>query len=82
MKIKLNEMPEVLENEDVEAEADIEIFAWSVADGAAVKKGDKMVEVMVGKTSIEVAVPADGTISIAVEEGEIVSGDDVVAEIN
>ena len=82
MKVKLNEMVEICENEELEAGADIEIFAWAVSEGDAVKKGDKMMEVMVGKTSIEVAVPADGIISVLVEEGEIVSGDDVIAEIN
>jgi len=81
MKIKLNEMPEVLENEDVEAEADIEIFAWLVADGDAVKQGDEILEAMFDKTSVKITAPADGTIKILVEEGEIVSGDDVVAEI-
>lgn len=81
MKIKLNEMVEIKENEDLEADADIEIFSWTVANGSTVKKGDEMVEVMVGKTSIEITVPVDGTINILVEEGEIVSGEDIVAEI-
>ncbi len=81
MKVKLNEMVEIKENEDLEKDADIEIFEWAVSDGDDVKKGDKIVEVMVDKTSIEVAAPVDGTIHILVEEGEIVSGDDIVAEI-
>lgn len=81
MKIKLNEMVEIKNNEDLEDVTDVEIFEWRVADGDAVKQGDILVEVMVGKTSIEIAAPADGTIKILVEEGEIVSGDDDIAEI-
>lgn len=81
MKIKLNEMVEIKENEDLTPDADIEIFEWAVGNGEPIKKGDKMVEVMVDKTSIEIASPADGTLTVLVEEGEIVSGDDVVAEI-
>lgn len=81
MKIKLNEMVEVKENEDLQKDADIEIFEWAVSDGDDVNKGDKIVEVMIDKTSIEIASPVDGTIRILVEEGEIVSGEDVVAEI-
>ena len=45
------------------------------------KKGDKIAEVLVGKASVEVTAPADGTIHIKAEESEIVSGDDVIAEI-
>ena len=82
MQIKLNEMVEIRDNEELEENADIEIFAWAVSDGDTVKQGDKILEVMVDKTSIEIASPADGTVSIMVEEGEIVSGEDVVAEIN
>ena len=81
MKIKLNEMVEIKNTEDLEDVTDVEIFEWRVADGDAVKQGDILVEVMVGKTSIEIAAPADGTIKILVEEGEIVSGDDDIAEI-
>jgi len=81
MKIKLNEMVEIKENEDIEQDADIEIFEWAVSNGDTVAKGDKILEVMVGKASIEIAAPADGVVSIMVEEGEIVTGDDVVAEI-
>ena len=44
-------------------------------------EGDKIAEVLVGKASVEVTAPADGTIHIKAEESEIVSGDDVIAEI-
>ena len=81
MEIKLNEMIEVKENEDIDPDADIEIFEWAVEDGAAVKSGDALLEAMFGKTSVKIAAPADGTVKILVEEGEIVSGDDVIAEI-
>ena len=43
MKVKLNEMVEIKENEDLEKDADIEIFEWAVSDGDDVKKGDKIV---------------------------------------
>ena len=49
--------------------------------GDSVKKGDKIAEVLIGKASVEVTAPADGTIHIKAEESEIVSGDDVIAEI-
>ena len=81
MEIKLNEMVEIKENEDVEQDTDLEIFAWAVNNGDSISKGDKLIEVMAGKTSIEVAAPVDGTVKILVEEGEIVTGDDVICEI-
>ncbi len=81
MKIKLNEMIEIKDNPNFEADADIEIFSWSVSDGEKINQGDKLVEVMVGKTSIDLTAPASGKVKILVEDGEIVSGDDVVAEI-
>ena len=75
MELKLNAMQEIEEG------ADIEICEWTVNDGDSVKKGDKIAEVLVGKASVEVTAPADGTIHIKAEESEIVSGDDVIAEI-
>ncbi len=75
MELKLNMMQEIEEG------ADIEICEWAVKDGDSVKKGDKIAEVLVGKASVEVTAPADGTIHIKAEESEIVSGDDVIAEI-
>ena len=75
MELKLNMMQEIEEG------ADIEICEWAVKDGDSVKMGDKIAEVLVGKASVEVTAPADGTIHIKAEESEIVSGDDVIAEI-
>lgn len=81
MKIKLNEMAEIKENEDIEQDSDIEIFEWAAKNGAKVSKGEKLLEVMVGKASIEIVSPADGVLTILMEDGEIVTGEDIVAEI-
>lgn len=81
MKVKLGELAEIRDNEDFAEDMDIEIFEWAVSDGAAVEKGDKMVSVMVGKTSIDVVAPTSGTIRILLEEGEITDPGAVIAEI-
>lgn len=81
MEIKLGEMVEIKETEGFEEDLDIEIFEWAAQSGDTVKAGDKLVEVMVGKASIEVAAPADGVLTVLVEEGEIVTPDVVVAKI-
>ena len=73
MELKLNMMQEIEEG------ADIEICEWAVKDGDSVKKGDN--NTRSSKASVEVTAPADGTIHIKAEESEIVSGDDVIAEI-
>jgi len=75
MQIKLNTLQELEEG------ADIEICQWFVSDGHAVKKGERIAEVLIGKSSVEIEAPADGTLKIISEENEIVSGEDIIAEI-
>ena len=81
MKIRLCEAPEIKDNEDISLDDDIEIFEWAVSNGDDIQAGAKLVEVMVGKTSIEVAAPVSGKVTIMAEAGEIVTGDAEVAEI-
>ncbi|HEY5880501.1 MAG TPA: lipoyl domain-containing protein [Nakamurella sp.] len=46
------------------------VATWFVDDGSTVAAGQLVAEVAVDKVDAEVFAPADGTISIAVGEGE------------
>lgn len=46
------------------------IGSWLYADGDRVHEGNNIAEIMVEKTSHELAAPATGTLRIAVPEGE------------
>ena len=49
------------------------VTTWLYADGAAVKEGDVVAEVMVEKVEMEVQAPASGTLRIASKAEDIVS---------
>ncbi len=49
-----------------------EIAEWLADDGASVEEGDLIVLISTTKASFELEAPASGTLSVALEEGEIV----------
>lgn len=57
------------------------IVLWLYADGASVKQGDVIAEVLVEKVTLELEAPASGTLRIRVEPEVVVNKGDVVAVI-
>ncbi|MFN3371244.1 MAG: biotin/lipoyl-containing protein [Sphingomonadaceae bacterium] len=57
------------------------IVLWLYADGASVKQGDIIAEVLVEKVTLELEAPASGTLRIRVEPEVVVNKGDVVAVI-
>lgn len=57
------------------------IVLWLYADGAAVKQGDLIAEVLVEKVTLELEAPASGTLRIRVEPEVVVNKGDTVAVI-
>ena len=57
------------------------VATWFVDDGATVSVGQLIAEVAVDKVDAEVFAPADGTIAIAVGEGEAARQGEAIARI-
>lgn len=57
------------------------ITNWLAADGAAVRKGALLAEVMVEKTQYEIEAPADGVLKIAMRVDDIVRKGDRIGTI-
>jgi len=57
------------------------IVLWLYADGASVKQGDLIAELLVEKVTLELEAPASGTLRIKVEPEVVVNKGDVVAII-
>lgn len=57
------------------------IVLWLYADGATVKQGDVIAEVLVEKVTLELEAPASGTLRIRVEPEVVVNKGDIVAVI-
>jgi pyruvate/2-oxoglutarate dehydrogenase complex dihydrolipoamide acyltransferase (E2) component len=57
------------------------IVLWLYADGARVKQGDLIAEVLVEKVTLELEAPATGTLTILVEPEVVVNKGDTVAVI-
>ncbi|MFQ3596020.1 MAG: lipoyl domain-containing protein [Sphingomonadaceae bacterium] len=57
------------------------IVLWLYKDGAHVKEGDLIAEVLVEKVTLELPAPASGTLRIKVEPEVVVNKGDVVAVI-
>lgn len=57
------------------------IVLWLYADGASVKQGDLIAELLVEKVTLELEAPASGTLRIKVEPEVVVNKGDVVAVI-
>lgn len=76
MKLVISKLAEVEEG------SDIEIVQWFKHEGDPVAKGEKLVEVLIGKASIEIESPAAGTLKhIIHKDNEIVAPDDEIALI-
>jgi pyruvate/2-oxoglutarate dehydrogenase complex dihydrolipoamide acyltransferase (E2) component len=59
----------------------VRVLRWLVADGAAVRAGETVVEIETDKSTVEVSAPSNGTIAIRAEAGATVAPDAVLAEI-
>jgi len=70
-------VPTDLWEEDLEAV----ITTWLVNDGARVKAGDLIAEIMVQKVQHEIRAPADGTITIERKADEIVAKGDEIGRL-
>jgi pyruvate/2-oxoglutarate dehydrogenase complex dihydrolipoamide acyltransferase (E2) component len=57
------------------------IVLWLYKDGASVKEGDLIAEVLVEKVTLELVAPATGTLRIRVEPEVVVNKGDEVAVI-
>lgn len=57
------------------------IVLWLYADGATVKQGDLIAEVLVEKVTLELEAPASGKLKILVEPEVVVNKGDTVAVI-
>ncbi|MEX1663733.1 biotin/lipoyl-containing protein [Thioclava sp. 15-R06ZXC-3] len=57
------------------------ITNWLASDGAAVRKGVLIAEIMVEKSQFEVTAPADGILTITKQANDIVRKGDVIGKI-
>jgi pyruvate/2-oxoglutarate dehydrogenase complex dihydrolipoamide acyltransferase (E2) component len=57
------------------------IVLWLYPDGAVVKQGDLIAEVLVEKVTLELEAPASGTLQILVQPEVVVHKGDTVAHI-
>ena len=70
-------VPEDLWEEDVEAV----ITVWFASDGATVKKGALIAEIMVKKVQYEITAPASGVLEVILDVDEIVRKGDEIGRI-
>lgn len=57
------------------------IVTWLFNDGATVKEGDVIVEVMLEKAQMEVEAPASGKLNVLMEADDVISNDTVIGTI-
>jgi pyruvate/2-oxoglutarate dehydrogenase complex dihydrolipoamide acyltransferase (E2) component len=57
------------------------ITNWLASDGATVRKGVLIAEIMVEKSQFEVTAPADGILTITKQANDIVRKGDVIGKI-
>ncbi|WP_282130131.1 lipoyl domain-containing protein [Roseobacter litoralis] len=57
------------------------ITNWLASDGANVRKGALIAEIMVEKSQFEITAPADGTLTITKQFDDIVRKGDVIGQI-
>ena len=61
---------------------EVRILRWIKSAGAAVKKGEALLEVETDKVNVEIEAPADGTLAqVSAQEGEFVKFGAAVAAI-
>jgi len=62
---------------------EVRILRWIKTAGAAVKKGEALLEVETDKVNVEIEAPADGTLSgVSAKEGDFVKFGAAVAVID
>lgn len=64
-----------------EADTEAVITNWLVSDGAKVRKGMLIAEIMVEKSQFEVTAPADGVLTIEKQTDAIVRKGDLIGHI-
>ena len=64
-----------------ELDQEAALATWLYGDGETVQEGVTVAEIMVEKTSFEIAAPASGALCISVAEDEIVVPGQVVGSI-
>lgn len=57
------------------------ITNWLAGDGASVRKGALIAEIMVEKSQFEITAPADGVLTIVKQVDDIVRKGDVIGKI-
>lgn len=57
------------------------ITAWLASDGATVKEGALIAEIMTAKVQHEITAPASGTLTILKEQDAVVAKGDVIGRI-
>lgn len=57
------------------------ITAWLASEGAVVKQGALIAEIMTAKVQHEIIAPATGTLTILREQDDVVSKGDVIGRV-
>ncbi|MBX5452689.1 MAG: biotin attachment protein [Acidobacteriia bacterium] len=70
-------VPKDLWEEEVEGV----IVAWLTEEGASVRKGDVVAEIMVKKVQFDILAPAEGRVRILKKADEIIRKGDVIGRI-
>lgn len=65
-----------------EADQDAALATWLYTNGETVQAGTTVCEIMVEKTSFEVAAPSGGVLTIGIAEDEIVTQGQVIGSIS
>ena len=71
-------VPRDLWSQDDQAES----IVWLFADGAAVRQGELIAEILVEKATMELYAPATGTLRIGIEADDIIDKGKLLASIN
>ncbi|RNF32865.1 biotin/lipoyl-containing protein [Paracoccus methylarcula] len=58
------------------------ITAWLASDGATVKEGALIAEIMTAKVQYEINAPASGTLAIVKEQDGVASKGEVIGQIS
>lgn len=64
-----------------EGDEDSVITAWLASDGATVRQGALIAEIMTAKVQNEVTAPASGTLRILKQQDEVVAKGTVIGQI-
>lgn len=63
-------------------DAEAVVTLWFASEGATVREGALIAEIMVGKAQLEIRAPADGMLEIVVPIDGICRKGDIIARIN